>query len=163
MTWHGSLFAVCASTFICFLIGCGSGGNQRGTGALTGDEEARVTSPDGRLDAVLLREDGGGAPGGWEWYLYIVAKGSPVDERNAQPILNAGTLTEEKVVWTQAHLVEFHYDIADFNQFRNLWGSDEIHNFGNAGDGEYFVEVRLAPTRPNFSLLTPDGRFRSRE
>jgi hypothetical protein len=124
-------------------------------------EQARLTSPNGQLDAVLIREDGGGAAGGWEWYVYIVAKGNRVDQRHAHAIFNAGTLTDAKLVWSQEHLLQIGYNIAYINQFSNIWGSDELHEARNGS--EYLVEIRLLPSQPDFSLLTPDGRFRQKK
>ena len=160
---HTVLVAVCACLGICFLTGCGESGQTSKTGIFLGSEESRVTSPDGQLDAVIIREDGGGAAGGWEWYVYIVAKGSGVDESKAHPVFNAGTLTDEKVVWSQEHLLEIHYDIAVINQFRNIWGSDEMQDDGSTGESHRFVEIRLVPSHPDFSALTPDGRFRPKK
>jgi len=68
-------------------------------------------------------------------------------------------LTDEKLVWTQEHLLEIRYDIAEINQFTNIWGSSEIQN-GREGRNEYLVEIRLAPSPRDFSLLTPNGEFR---
>src|SRR5882672_5090827 len=120
MTGRGVLVALYAGLTICFLIGCGESGQAPKTRIFLGSEEARVTSPNGQLDAVIIREDGGGAAGGWEWYVYIVAKGSGVDEHKSHPIFNAGTLTGQKLAWSQANLLEINYDIADIEHFRNL-------------------------------------------
>jgi hypothetical protein len=125
-----------------------------------GSEEARVTSPNSQWDAILIRDDGGGAAGGWEWYVYIVAKGNGVDESKDHAVFNAGTLTNEKLVWGQEHLLEIRYDIAYINQFRNIWGSSEIRDAGRTAGNGYLVEIRLVPAHPDFSLLTPDGDFR---
>jgi|SRR5580704_2943267 hypothetical protein len=126
-------------------------------------EQVRVPSPNGQLDAILTREDGGGAAGGWEWYVYIVAKGSHSIPEGAQPVLNAGTLTGGALEWRQNHLLEFRYNIAHFNQFRNLWGLHEIQYVGATGEHDYFVEIRLAPASTDFSLLAPDGAFRDKK
>jgi hypothetical protein len=158
-TRHGVLVALCAGVAICFLTGCAQGGQATKTTLFLGSEVARVTSPNGQLDAVIIREDGGGAAGGWEWYAYIVAKASGVDQRKAHSIFHAGSLTGQKLVWSQAHLLEIHYGIADIEEFRNLWGLSEIQNVGSVGERDYLVEIRLVPSA-DFSLLAPDGRFR---
>jgi hypothetical protein len=150
--------AICVALIICVSGGCGSSSTYT---VPKSDEETRVTSPNGELDAVLTREDGGGAAGGWEWYVYIVAKGNPVVRPRSHELFNAGTLTEEKIVWTQEHLLEIHYDIAEINQFTNIWASSEIQNDVDIHN-EYFVEIRLAPASRDFSLLTPNGRFREK-
>ena len=145
---------------ILFLGGCGESVETE----ISKDvEQVRVPSPNGQLDAILTREDGGGAAGGWEWYVYILAKGSHSIPKGAQPVLNAGTLSGGSLQWRQDHLLEFHYNIAQFNQFRNLWGLHEIQTVGSVGEHDYLVEIRLAPESPNFSLLTPEGAFRDKK
>ncbi len=48
-----------------FSTGCDSR-EKTGSDLARNLEEERVTSPDGRLDAVMVRQDAGGAAGGWE-------------------------------------------------------------------------------------------------
>jgi hypothetical protein len=155
------IFAKCSISIACIalsvLFGCGEESDKK---IAKDEEQIRVTSPNGQLDAILLREDGGGAAGGWEWYVYIVSKGSYVIPKNDSPIFNAGTLTNGRILWTQEHLVEINYDIAQINQFRNLWGLNEIQNVGAAGEHNYLVEIRLNSTSQSFSLLTADGKFK---
>ncbi len=152
------LFAATVGLSVCSL-GCDKASTTK---TFWGSEQARVTSPNGQLDAVLLRDDGGGSAGGWEWYVYIVAKGNRVDESKAHAIFNAGTLTGGKLVWTQAHLLEIRYEIAYINQFRNLWGLSEVRDVGNSGQNDYLVEVHLGPASQGFSLLTATGEFKKK-
>jgi hypothetical protein len=154
---YSMAIVICATLVICSSQGCGV---SRTYTVPKADEETRVTSPNGELDAVLTREDFG-ASGGWEWDVYIVAKGNPVVRPRSHSLFNAGTLTNEKITWTQEHLLEIDYDIAEINQFTNIWGSSEIQN-GVDIHNEYFVEIRLAPAPGAFSLLTPNGRFRQK-
>lgn len=156
MTRNLLLITLTIAIAIFFVAGC----NDAPEKMIAGSEQARVTSPNGRLDAILIREDGGGAAGGWEWYVYIVAKGTSAVPKNAQPIFNAGTLTEGSLSWGQEHLLEIHYNIAYINQFRNLWGLSELQNVGTAGEHDYLVEIRLVPSSHDFSLLTSEGAFR---
>src|SRR6266851_10091548 len=102
MIKHSALLVLCTAITVSFPLGCGEASKEE---IRRNMEEARVTSPNGLLDAVMIREDGGGAPGGWEWYAYIVAKGSAVDARRSHEIFHAGTLTGEKLVWSQPHLL----------------------------------------------------------
>jgi hypothetical protein len=111
---------------------------------------------------VLIREDGGGAPGGWEWSAYIVASGKAIDRHKSHQFFHAGTLTGESLIWRQDHLLEIHFNVAAIEQFRNLWGLDEIKNVGSAGENDYLVEIRLVPSSADFSLLTPAGGFRAK-
>jgi hypothetical protein len=127
-------------------------------------EQARVTSPSGQLDAVLVSDPyGPAAGGGVNWNVYITTKGTPIHMKTAHEFFQADPLTGGQLVWKGNHLLEVHYDIADIHEFRNLWSLDEIKDAGSNGDHEYFVEIRLVPISPDFSLLTPYGSFRSQE
>jgi hypothetical protein len=154
-----TLAVICGVLVLCSLLGCEQ---SRPTEISRDFEQARVSSPSGLLDAVLVREDGGGAAGGWEWYVYIVPKGSPVNSE-AGPTFNAGTLTGCKLTWTSAHLLDIHYDVVHINQFSNLWNSREPESLGNAAAREYLVEIRLVPSSPDYSLLTPNGTFKPKD
>jgi hypothetical protein len=97
------------------------------------------------------------------WNVFIVPKGASAakeDDRNT--ILNAAVLRGEKLVWKQGHLLEIHYDMAHIEQFRNLWGSNELEGRGPR-EGDYLVEARLVPSSSDFSFLTPDGGFKPRD
>lgn len=153
---HRIAIAMCAALIACVLNGCGLSSTYT---VPKGDEKNRVTSPNGDLDAVLTREDGGGAASGWDWDVYIVAKGHPVVRPRSRSVFESGRLTGEKLVWIQDHLLEIHYDIAEIDQFTNIWDSSEIQN-DTEGRIKCFVEIRLAPSPGDFSLLTPNGEFR---
>lgn len=123
-------------------------------------EEARVTSPDGQFDAVILREAYGGAAGGLDWYVCVVAKDShpPSYLHSSFPkyVFWAGTLDGGRLRWREPHVLEIGFDKAEVFYFRNLWGQYEI---ANTGPASFMVEVRLVPSS-DFSLLTPSGKFR---
>ena len=125
-------------------------------------EEMRVTSPNGKLDAVMIRESYGGAAGGFEWYVFIVPKGESAPGDDSHALFQAGELSGERLVWSQPHLLEIHYDLAEIEQFRNLWGLYEVQDVGRTGARDYDVEIRLAPSSPDFSLLTASGSFRQK-
>lgn len=151
----GICFAIVALTVAC--------NKKSAPTAISKDsEELRVTSPNGQFDAVLVRLDAGGAAGGWDYYVYIVAKGKAVFT-SEHSILYAGTLRGEKLAWAQAHLLNIQYDVADIHEFRNLWGLSEIQNLGSTGEGDYLVEIRLAPTSQDFSLLNATGEFKRKD
>jgi hypothetical protein len=115
------------------------------------------------LDAVVIREASGGAAGGHEWYVFISPQGSPIPADYNKTVLHALTLTGEKLVWRDPHLLEVHYDIAHIEQFRKLWGLDEVRKVDSAGEGEHSVEIRLEPPSENLSLLNPGGKFKERK
>lgn len=121
-------------------------------------ELSRVTSPNGQLDAVLTQELYG-EPWGGESDVYIVRKRASVKTDTAHTILRADTFTKAKLVWKQEHLLQIYYDVADIEQFRNLWGLHEVENVGSTGERDFDVEIRLEPLS-DFSILAPDGSFR---
>jgi hypothetical protein len=122
-------------------------------------EEMRVTSPDGQFDAVLVSDYWGGAIGGIEWYLYVVRKGHAAPADPDKAMVWGESMRGEKVAWRQAHLLELQYDHALIVTLRNLWALDMVEGVGSHGEGNYYVEIRLAPTSPDFSLLQPNGEF----
>lgn len=122
-------------------------------------ERERVTSPDGRLDAVMVSESWGGAAGGFEFYLHIVPKGKPAPHRGDHALLQAYKIDCERLAWNKPHLLEVHYCYAGIEDYRNLWALSEIQEVGPTIDKDYYVEVRLFPSTADFSLLTPDGEF----
>jgi hypothetical protein len=125
-------------------------------------EEARVTSPDDRFDGVITREASpGGALGSLYWNVFIVPKGAAAPKNNKHTLFTADGLRGEKLVWTQKHLLDIHYDFAEIDEFRNNWGENEVQDRGWK-KGDYLVEVRLVPSS-DFSLLTPDGDIKPKE
>lgn len=130
-----------------------------GAGSSDRSEEMRVTSPNGKFDAVMIREGYGGGAGGFDWCVFIVPTGKSAPD-DSHAVFRAGELRGEKLVWNQPHLLEIHYDLAEIEEFRNLWGLYEVQNVGSTGARDYDVEMRLVPAFPDYSLLTPSGAFR---
>jgi len=125
-------------------------------------EEVRVTSPDGLFDAVMIRGPVGGALGGVYWNVFIVPKAAPAPKGDNNAVLNAAVLRGESLVWKENHLLEIHYVVAHIEQFRNIWGSNELQSRGWR-KGDYLAEVRLVPSSSDFSFLTVDGDFKPTE
>ena len=120
----------------------------------------RVGSPDGFFDGVMVEQEWGGAVGGYIWDVYIDPKGepSPIDERKA--VFHSNRLSKPYLLWNKPHLLEIGYNVAEVGQFRNLWANYGPKYAGHPDKYGYFVEVRLVPFSPDYSLLTPDGKFR---
>lgn len=114
-------------------------------------EWVRVTSPDGKLDAVLVQDSSGGALGGVFWFLYVVPKGKAVPKDTTKQLFFADELTRGTIIWSKAHLIEIHYDKASIMHFRNISTTNE--------NGVEYAELRLVPTS-EYSLLTPEGGWR---
>lgn len=99
-------------------------------------EVLRVSSPDGRVDAVFVeprfRALGDSA-------LYIVPKGEPVPASGPQ--LRASIFKEPPdLVWTRSHLLQVNYRWGCISNFTNLWHSYDLDN------GTYYVELVLDST-----------------
>jgi hypothetical protein len=122
-------------------------------------EQARVTCPTAGLDAVLIRADAGGAAGGWEYYVYIVGKGSPITTSD-RPVFEAGDLTGGTLLWSHPHLLDIHYNVADIEQFTNYWDSSKLRADRAESDNDFKVEIRLVPSSSDYSLLGPNGAFK---
>ena len=114
-------------------------------------EAMRVTSPDGKLDAVLVVDTGGGALGGVFWYVYVVSKGKAVPKDPNKRLFFADELSRGAVVWSKPNLLEIHYDKASIMHFRNISTKED--------NGIEYVELRLVPTS-EYSLLTSEGGWR---
>jgi hypothetical protein len=117
-----------------------------------GTEAMRVTSPDGKLDAILVEDNSGGALGGVFWYVYVVPKGNAVPRDAMKRLFFADELTRGAISWAKPYLIEIHYDKASIMQFRNLSTTSE--------NGIEYVELRLVPSA-EYSLVTPEGGWRS--
>ena len=148
--------ALCTIACLCTLTGC------FGPNPSTWVETARVTSPDGRFDAVMTVETVGNVLGGVYWNVFIGPKGAAAPKNDKHSLFNASVLRGEKLVWTKNHLLDIHYDIAEINEFRNEWGENEVQDRGWR-KGDYLAEVRLVPSSPDFSLLTSDGDLKPKE
>jgi hypothetical protein len=123
-------------------------------------EDSRTTSPDGKFDAVLIQEGLDEKHERPTWYLYLVEKGYRVPLERKYALLHASDLRGQKLMWHSPHLLLFQYDVAEIQHFRNLWDAVESPANHVSGKPEYFVEIRLVPTTPAFSVLTPEGDFR---
>ena len=115
-----------------------------------GTEAMRVTSPDGKLDAVLVEDSSGGALGGVFWSVYVVPKGYAAPRDVMKRLFFADELTRGAIAWTKPYLIEIRYDKASIMQFRNVSTTSE--------NGLEYVELRLVPSS-EYSLVTPEGRW----
>ena len=120
-----------------------------------GREQSRVTDPSGRFDAVVLAETYGPAGGGGvNWYVCVVRKGKPATSAKEAVLMSIST-KGEKVNWRQPHLLEVQYDQAEILDFVNLWNTNVLDDTLFHGT-PYWVEIRLAPTAPEFSTNVLD-------
>jgi hypothetical protein len=149
--------ALCAVLSVLFLSGCFDGPEDSYSKKT---ENMRVTSPNGRFDAVLATYIyGPAAGGGVDSNIYIVGKGAPTLYKTSREVFSADPMTCGKLVWKRDHLLEIHYDLAYIHNFRNTWGSHEIENVGSSGERDFEIEITLVPSSDS-SALNPDGSFR---
>jgi hypothetical protein len=104
------------------------------------EELWRVTSPDSKVDAVLIRT-GGPATVGFSYKLFVVLRGA--HPRKSGELLLADRVKNATAVWQKPKKLELHYDEARIYSFSNFWHSKDIDDF------KYVVEVLLVPTSPS--------------
>jgi hypothetical protein len=96
-------------------------------------ELLRVTSPDNRVDAVLLRINCG-ATTDYSYKIYIVPKASSTKKTN--PIFVADKLDGELVKWSSTKNLLINYRQARIFNFTNFWHVRDLDNFN------YIVSIR---------------------
>ncbi len=115
------------------------------------EEIARVPSPDGAVDAVMIR-DNCGAPCPFGYTVFIVPKGKPAPSDFRRDVFSADDMLDEKLSWKQPHLLSIAYNRALIHEFRNV-----AYPLGEYGAKErnwhYKVEIQLAPSANGFSYL----------
>jgi len=114
-------------------------------------EIARVTSPDGAVDAVMI-QDNCGALCSYGYTVFIVPKGESAPRDFKRQLFSADDMAGEKLVWKQPHLLEIVYSKARIYAFRNI--SYPFGEFGSKPRSwDYKVEIQLAPSSAGFSYL----------
>jgi len=96
-------------------------------------EEARVTSPDGLVDAVLLRPIRYGDPS--RISLHVVPHGEPVELSDV--MVNGSSFeVAPVVVWARPQLLLMTYDAGCIDALKTVWHSYSVNG------GRYYVELR---------------------
>lgn len=112
-------------------------------------ELERIASPDGRVEAVFIRNaDYGGATTGYTYSLYIVKKGDAPETDH--PSLAVDNIEDFDVEWREEKILEISYKYARIWNFTNWWCSRDIN------DCRYVVELRLNPRDDKHSLSRRD-------
>jgi hypothetical protein len=102
------------------------------------EEQARLASPDRRVEAVWV-QIGGGATTGFAYHLYIVRFGDK-PQRGMQ-LLTADRISNLKMSWREPKRLEISYDSARSFNFFNFWHDREVDDY------KYVVEIRLSPNK----------------
>jgi len=112
-------------------------------------EAERYTSPDGKVDAVLMHYDAGATTSLME-SIYIVPKGKKITKRNERwqnysLVFMADHIKAKKIHWLRNKVLEIQYEEADIHSFKNIiWPL--------TGNYKYVVEIRETPLAPPPSI-----------
>lgn len=114
------------------------------------EEVIRIKSPDGKVEAVHVKGNCG-ATTSFAESVFIV----PIGDKTPKPkddneILLADHVEGINLVWREPKVLEIHYDEARIFKFTNFWQSEKVDKFS------YVVEIRLIPSRKDFSLSRRD-------
>jgi len=127
---------IAAVSVLCVLASCADENVQ-------GTEKARVSSPDGVVDAVLIVKETD-ATVATPSELYVVPKGTKPTK--SAMIMRGDYFANVSLKWKEPRFLELHYDTGRVFTFKNFWQSAEVSN------NSYVVEIRLKPMRDSFSL-----------
>lgn len=99
-------------------------------------ERSRVASPDGRVEAVVVRTNAG-ATTSYGYNVYIVPAGGKPEEK--RELLNADGLSEGelRVAWTAPRVLQISVGDARIYHYKNFWMSADVDEY------DYVVKVRL--------------------
>ncbi len=111
------------------------------------EEVYRVTSPDGIVDAVMIRKNAG-ATVPFVYEVHVVPKGEKTKEDLEKFV--ADHVTDLEIGWQKPQLLRISYGQARIFTFSNFWQSAEVQDF------KYVVELRLEPASNGFSLSERD-------
>ncbi len=96
-------------------------------------ENARITSPDSLVDAVIMYNYGPLTINELVTNIYIVPEGEKVDDYDHYNFL-AVNVESLSVKWSTAKILEIHYRRAVIMNFRNVWSLKSINNYHYHGE-----------------------------
>jgi hypothetical protein len=118
-----------------------AGGGQRLT------EIKRISSPDNKVDAVLV-ESGGGATVANGHEVFLVLPGKKItDIPSDYSCFTADHTRKPDIEWTQNKRLLISYDKARIFRFTNFWHSDSLDNWN------YIIELKLKPNDSTGQLI----------
>jgi hypothetical protein len=115
------------------------------------DEVLRLSSPDGVLDAVVMRVNPG-AFSSFLYNLYLVPKGTKRIEGVEDPILCTSEGDAPTIRWERSHFLNVDIVNSHVTFFANLWYSNKVN--------DYYVELNFS-TESGKHYLQDNGRLRS--
>jgi hypothetical protein len=110
-------------------------------------ELKRITSPDGRVDAILAKVEidssNSNIPSSYAIYLVPADKGLDLQSLYPnQKVFYATRIDNLEFVWREPKFLEVKYTNGDIFEFKNNWILEK----------DYFVEIRIIPRSESFSL-----------
>jgi len=114
-------------------------------------EVARVTSPDGQVDAVAERIECG-APCSSGYAVSVVPKGVAHPTEAIQRVFLADDIVNPQLKWSEPHILDIGYDKVVIQNFHNV--AYPLGRPGNVESWRYTVEVLLSPSSTRFSYVT---------
>lgn len=130
--WHGLLLRCAIVTATLVMCAC--------RGELS--ERARVTSPDGKLQAIVA-ERSSGATVATPVELYVVPSNGTL---SGEPLLVGDRFANLRPVWKGPNFLEVQYDKGRVFKFTNFWQPSNPEQF------QFVVEIRLKPSTDSFAL-----------
>jgi hypothetical protein len=104
-------------------------------------ELSRISSPDARLEAIILEDGGSGVKNGI--LIFLEPAGTKIADYDACDF-SADKVHGLSVRWISAKVLEIHYAKARIFEFRNIWTSKELElNPGVPYPAYYTVEIKL--------------------
>jgi len=87
------------------------------------NELSRLTSPDGKVDAVMVRSENGGATVGFYYSIYLVPKGNELARwpHSRGPVFTTAAAAGLEMEWGTSKLLEISYKHAEIEEFINSW------------------------------------------
>jgi hypothetical protein len=108
-------------------------------------ELSRLSSPDGRTDAILTRDSNCGATCPWRYSVYLVAHGGALPSDASWEQFGATHTAKLSLRWRDSRTLILAYDRAEIDAFNNKWYLNPEQS-ATGKEPAYIVEVRLAPT-----------------
>jgi hypothetical protein len=105
-------------------------------GDISSREEQRFLSPDGRVEAILIKQDAG-ATTSYTYKLYIVPSGD--NFKKGHEVFIADKMIGLSISWDRAKSLDIKFKDGRIFHFKNFWSSKEVDNF------KYNVSLNLRP------------------
>ncbi len=103
-------------------------------------ETKRITSPDGLVDAILLKTNAG-ATTSYGYDLFIVIKGAAGEKLSLDySKFSADKINDIRITWLENKVLQIDCKSARIFRFSNFWQSKDVQDY------RYIVEIRISPT-----------------